>query len=219
MHKVSESGEPHSVDGSKPVSDLAGPTNEQAEEAIRTLISFIGDDPYREGLEDTPRRVASVFKELFNGYDMHESNIQDRVFSQIGTYRNLVLIRDIPFNSHCEHHMMLFFGLAHVAYLPVDRIFVVSEITRLIDLYAHRLQSQERLCSQVAGAIDEVLKPRGVALMMEAEHTCMSLRGVQKLGTQTVTTQFSGLFRTDPAEQLRFIQLVRSGGQRQRPCS
>ncbi|MGZ8330093.1 MAG: GTP cyclohydrolase I FolE [Rhodoplanes sp.] len=189
----------------------ARPTREQAEHAVRTLISFLGDDPEREGLLDTPRRVVSAFKELYSGYDIRASDVLDRTFSEIGTYDDLVLIRDIPFNSHCEHHMMPFYGRAHVAYLPVDRVVGLSKIARLLDVFARRLQTQERLSSQVVNAIDEVLKPRGVAVMIEAEHTCMSMRGVEKSGTRTITTQFAGLFRDDANEQLRFIQLVRNG--------
>jgi GTP cyclohydrolase I len=193
------------------VETAARPTREQAEHAVRTLISFLGDDPEREGLLDTPRRVVSAFKELYSGYDIRASDVLDRTFSEIGTYDDLVLIRDIPFNSHCEHHMMPFYGRAHVAYLPVDRVVGLSKIARLLDVFARRLQTQERLSSQVVNAIDEVLKPRGVAVMIEAEHTCMSMRGVEKSGTRTITTQFAGLFRDDANEQLRFIQLVRNG--------
>jgi GTP cyclohydrolase IA len=195
----------------EPESAGSRPTREQAEAAVRTLLAFIGDDPTREGLLDTPRRVVSAYEELFSGYAVRSTDVLDRTFSEIGTYDDLVLIRDIPFNSHCEHHMMPFFGKAHVAYLPVERVVGLSKIARLIEIFARRLQTQERLSSQVVNAIDEVLKPRGVAVMIEAEHTCMSQRGVQKAGTTTVTTQFSGLFRNDPSEQLRFIQLVRNG--------
>jgi GTP cyclohydrolase IA len=136
--------------------------------------------------------------------------VLDRTFSEIGTYDDLVLVRDIPFYSHCEHHIMPFVGRAHVAYLPVERVVGLSKIARLIDVYARRMQTQEHLNSQIITAIDEVLKPRGVAVMLEAEHTCMSLRGVEKPGSKTITSQFTGLFRDDPAEQMRFITLVRS---------
>src|SRR5262249_7516268 len=137
-------------------------------------------------------------------------DVLDRTFSEIGTYDDLVLVRDIPFYSHCEHHIMPFVGRAHVAYLPVQRVVGLSKIARLIDVYARRMQTQEHLNSQIITAIDEVLKPRGVAVMLEAEHTCMSLRGVEKPGSKTITSQFTGLFRDDPAEQARFITLVRS---------
>src|SRR5882724_1612473 len=176
------------------------PSREEAEAAVRTLIAYAGDDPNREGLLDTPERVVSAYDELFGGYHQSPADVLDRTFSEIGSYDNLVLIKDIAFHSHCEHHMMSFTGKAHVAYLPVERVVGLSKIPRLIDVFARRLQTQEHLTSQVVTAIEEVLKPRGVAVMLEAEHMCMSLRGVEKPGSQTITTQFTGLFRDDPAE-------------------
>jgi len=186
------------------------PSRAEAETAVRTLIAYAGDDPAREGLIDTPRRVVAAYDELFGGYHADPVDVLDRTFSEIGTYDDLVLVRDIPFYSHCEHHIMPFVGRAHVAYLPVERVVGLSKIARLIDVYARRMQTQEHLNSQIITAIDEVLKPRGVAVMLEAEHTCMSLRGVEKPGSKTITSQFTGLFRDDPAEQMRFITLVRS---------
>jgi GTP cyclohydrolase IA len=188
----------------------ARPSRADAEAAVRTLIAYAGDDPAREGLVDTPRRVVAAYDELFGGYHADPADVLDRTFSEIGTYDDLVLVRDIPFYSHCEHHIMPFVGRAHVAYLPVERVVGLSKIARLIDVYARRMQTQEHLNSQIITAIDEVLKPRGVAVMLEAEHTCMSLRGVEKPGSKTITSQFTGLFRDDPAEQMRFITLVRS---------
>jgi GTP cyclohydrolase I len=185
------------------------PSREEAAAAVRTLIAFAGDDPDREGLRDTPARVVNAYEELFRGYRECPADVLDRTFSEIGTYRDLVLIRDIPFHSHCEHHIAPFVGKAHIGYVPVEQVVGLSKIARLIDVYARRLQTQERLTSQIVTAIDEILKPRGVAVMMEAEHMCMAMRGVQKPGVMTVTTQFSGLFRDDPAEQVRFITLVR----------
>ncbi len=161
------------------------PSREDAEAAVKTLIAFAGDDPAREGLRDTPARVVSAYEELFRGY------------------------RECPLDVHCEHHMAPFIGKAHVAYIPIERVVGLSKLARLIDVYARRLQTQEHLTSQVATAIDEILKPRGVAVMLEAEHLCMSMRGVQKPGVSTVTTQFTGSFR-EATEQLRFITLVRS---------
>ena len=190
------------------------PTPADAEQAVRTLIAFAGDNPDREGLVETPKRVISAFDELYAGYTEYPAEVLDRTFSEIGTYDDLVLVRDIAFHSHCEHHMMPFYGRAHVAYLPVERVVGLSKLARLIDVFARRLQTQEHLTSQVVTAIDEILKPRGVAVMIEAEHMCMSLRGVEKPGALTVTTQFTGLFRDDPAEQARFISLVRGGNHR-----
>jgi GTP cyclohydrolase IA len=186
------------------------PSRAEAEAAVRVLIAYAGDDPAREGLLDTPKRVVSAYDELFGGYHASAVDVLDRTFSEIGTYDDLVLIRDIPFYSHCEHHIMPFVGRAHVAYLPVERVVGLSKIARLIDVYARRMQTQEHLNSQIITAIDEVLKPRGVAVMLEAEHACMSMRGVEKPGSRTITTQFTGLFRDDPGEQMRFITLVRS---------
>jgi GTP cyclohydrolase IA len=178
---------------------------------VRTLIAYAGDDPTREGLIDTPKRVASAYDELFGGYRECPVDVLERTFSETGGYDDLVLVRDIPFFSHCEHHIMPFFGKAHVAYMPVERVVGLSKLARLIDVYGRRLQTQEHLTSQIVGAIEEILKPRGVAVMLEAEHMCMSLRGVEKPGSQTVTTQFTGLFRDEPGEQVRFITLVRGG--------
>jgi GTP cyclohydrolase I len=189
------------------------PTREQAEEAVRTLIAYIGDDPNREGVRDTPKRVIGAYEELYRGYRESPAETLERQFSETGSYDDLVLVRDISFNSFCEHHMMPFTGKAHVAYMPVDKVVGLSKLARLVDVYARRLQTQEHMNSQVATAIEEILKPRGVAVMIEAEHTCMSLRGVEKPGALTVTTQFRGVFRDDPNEQLRFISMVR-GNQR-----
>ena len=187
------------------------PSREEAEAAVRTLIAYVGDDPAREGLVDTPQRFVSAYEELFRGYRECPVDVLDRTFTEIGSYDNLVLIRDIPFHSHCEHHIMSFSGKAHVAYMPVERVVGLSKIARLIEVYARRLQTQEHLTSQVATAIDEILKPRGVAVLMEAEHACMSMRGVQKPGALTITSQFFGSFRDDASEQVRFITLVRGG--------
>jgi len=185
------------------------PSRNEAEAAVRTLLAYIGDNPAREGLLDTPKRVVSAFEELYSGYRESAVDVLDRTFGEMGNYDEFVLVRNIPFHSNCEHHMMPFYGRAHIAYMPVARVVGLSKLARLIDVYARRLQTQEYLTSQVATVIDEVLKPRGVAVMVEAEHTCMSLRGVEKHGSSTVTTKFIGLFREDPAQQVRFISLVR----------
>jgi GTP cyclohydrolase I len=189
------------------------PSREEAEAAVRTLIAYIGDDPNREGVRDTPKRVIGAYEELYRGYRESPAETLERTFSETGAYDDLVLVREISFNSFCEHHMMPFTGKAHVAYMPVDKVVGLSKLARLVDVYARRLQTQEHMNSQIATAIEEILKPRGVAVMIEAEHTCMSLRGVEKPGALTVTTQFRGVFRDDPNEQLRFISMVR-GNQR-----
>jgi GTP cyclohydrolase IA len=181
---------------------VARPSREEAEAAVRTLLAYVGDNPDREGLLDTPKRFVSAYDELFAGYKASPGEILDRTFSEIDAYDDLVLVRDIPFYSHCEHHVMPFTGKAHIAYLPVGSV---------VDVYARRLQTQEHLTSQVATAIEDALKPRGVAVMMEAEHTCMSMRGVMKPGSSTVTTKFTGMFKNNAEEQARFITLLRSG--------
>jgi GTP cyclohydrolase IA len=190
------------------------PSREEAEAAVKTLLAYVGDNPEREGLLETPKRVVSAYDELYAGYQECPVEVLDRTFSEIGTYDDLVLVRDIPFHSQCEHHMMPFYGKAHVAYVPVQRVVGLSKLARLIDVFARRLQTQEHLTSQVVTAIDEILKPRGAAVMMEAEHTCMSLRGVEKPGALTITTQFTGLFHDDAGEQVRFVTLVRGGNGR-----
>jgi GTP cyclohydrolase I len=190
------------------------PSREQAEAAVRTLIAYAGDNPTREGLVETPKRVAEAFEELYRGYRECPADVLDRTFSEIGTYDDFVLVRDIPFNSHCEHHMMPFIGRAHIAYKPVEKVVGLSKLARLVDVYARRLQTQEHLTWQIATAIDEILKPRGVAVMLEAEHMCMSLRGVEKPGSSTITSQFAGSFRDNIEEQVRFITMVRGGADR-----
>jgi GTP cyclohydrolase IA len=187
----------------------AKPTREQALAAVRTLIAYVGDNPDREGLRDTPKRVIDAYEELYSGYRECPVDVLERTFSEIGKYDDLVLVRDIAFNSHCEHHMMPFMGKAHIAYKPVDRVVGLSKLARLVDVYARRLQTQEHMTSQIATAIEEILSPRGVAVMIEAEHMCMSLRGVEKPGSSTITTQFSGSFRDNPDDQVRFITMVR----------
>jgi GTP cyclohydrolase IA len=185
------------------------PSREQALAAVRTLIAYAGDNPDREGLVDTPKRVIDAYDELYSGYRECPVDVLERTFSEIGTYDDFVLVRDIAFNSHCEHHMMPFTGVAHIAYKPVDRVVGLSKLARLVDVYARRLQTQEHMTSQIATAIEEVLNPRGVAVMLEAEHMCMSVRGVEKPGSSTITTQFTGSFRDSPDDQVRFLTMLR----------
>ena len=187
------------------------PSREEAEAAVRTLLAYAGDDPAREGLLDTPRRVVKSYEELYRGYGECPMDILDRTFTEIGTYDDLVLVRDIEFHSHCEHHMIPFYGKVHIAYVPVGEVVGLSKLARLVEVYARRLQTQEHLTAQIATALDEILRPRGVAVMIEAEHMCMSMRGIRKSGSSTITTKFSGLFQDDPAEQVRFITLLRGG--------
>ena len=186
------------------------PTREEAEAAVRTLIRWAGDDPGREGLLETPKRVAKAYKELFAGYKEDPDETLDKIFEEVEGYDDLVLVRDIPFYSHCEHHMVPFHGMAHLAYYPTKGVVGLSKLARLVDVYARRLQTQETMTAQIASALETALEPRGVAVMIEAEHMCMSMRGVRKTGAMTLTTQFTGVFK-DVNEQARFLNLVRHG--------
>ncbi len=189
--------------------DQQRPSRDEAEQAVKTLIAYIGEDITREGLLDTPRRVVEAYDELFQGYHQCPADVLNRTFGETAGYDDFVLIRDMGFTSHCEHHMMPFYGKAHIAYVPVDRVVGLSKLARLVDIFGHRLQTQEHMTAQLAAAIDEVLKPRGVAVLVEAEHTCMSTRGIRKEGAFTLTTRFTGSFRDNPAEQARFLSLAR----------
>ena len=169
------------------ISPLARPTREEAEAAVRVLLRWTGDDPSREGLRDTPKRVVKAYEELFSGYQEDATSVLARVFEEVHGYDDMVLVREIPFSSHCEHHMVPFFGMAHVAYYPSEGgVAGLSKLARLVDIYAKRLQTQEALTAQIVGAIDRHLRPRGCAVMLEAEHMCMSMRGVRKHGGPAV---------------------------------
>ncbi|MDQ0448428.1 GTP cyclohydrolase I [Methylobacterium aerolatum] len=187
------------------------PSREEAEAAVRVLLRWAGDDPTREGLVETPARVAKAYEQLFSGYRMDADALLERVFEEVEGYSDIVLVRDIPFHSHCEHHMVPFMGLAHIAYYPSKGVVGLSKLARVVDAFAKRLQTQETMTAQVADVIESILKPRGVAVMIEAEHLCMAMRGVQKAGVSTLTTQFRGVFKDSPEEQVRFLTLVRGG--------
>lgn len=186
------------------------PSRQDAEAAVRTLLAYMGDDPSREGLLETPQRVVKAYDQLFGGYPKDGRDDLARVFEEVSGYDDIVLVRDIPFFSHCEHHIVPFFGKVHVAYYPREGVVGLSKIARVVDVYARRLQTQENLTAEIAHAMEDALTPRGVAIMIEAEHMCMTMRGIQKAGVSTVTTQFTGLFHDNPAEQVRFLTLIRS---------
>lgn len=186
------------------------PSRAEAEAAVRTLIRWAGDNPDREGLVETPKRVAKAFEEWFSGYDADPVSILSRTFEEVEGYDDIVLMKGIRLESYCEHHMAPIIGRAHVAYLPNGRVVGISKLARLVDAFSKRLQVQEKLTQQIAGAIDEALDPRGVAVMIEAEHQCMSTRGVHKHGVDTVTTRFTGEFLSNPALEERFLRLVRA---------
>ncbi|WEX07580.1 GTP cyclohydrolase I FolE [Chelativorans sp. AA-79] len=191
----------------KPATDR--PSREEAEAAVRTLLRWAGDDPDREGLRETPARVAKAYQELFGGYDLCPAEELGRTFEEVAGYDDMVLVKDIPFHSHCEHHMVPIIGKAHIAYLPDGKVVGLSKIARVVDIFARRLQTQEAMTAQIASTIQDVLKPLGAAVMIEAEHMCMAMRGIRKQGSTTLTTTFTGRFKTQPEEQVRFITMVR----------
>ncbi len=194
---------------SLPKKPFARPSREEAEAAVRTLIAWAGDDPTREGLLDTPRRVTKAYGEFFSGYDDDAGTILSKTFKEAGGYDDIVLVKDIPFSSHCEHHMVPFVGKAHIAYLPHDGIVGISKLARLVEAFSRRLQVQEVLTAQIIDAVNEHLNPRGAAVLLEAEHMCMSMRGVRAHGATTVTQRFSGVFAEEKAEQDRFFEMIR----------
>ncbi len=190
--------------------DLPRPGEKEAMEAVRTLLAFAGDDPDREGMRDTPRRVINAYREFFSGYDEDPREVLSRTFDDVGGYDDMVMLRDIEFASHCEHHMVPFIGRAHVAYLPAEKVVGISKLARVVDIFARRLQTQETMTAQIAHAINAQLEPKGVAVYIEAVHMCMSLRGVEKRNVATVTTQFLGALKEDAALQSRFMEMVRT---------
>ena len=181
------------------------PSREQALEAVRTLLAWAGDDPDREGLIETPRRVVEAFDEWFQGYDEDPNALLAKTFEDVEGYDDMVMLRDIEVESHCEHHMAPFLGKAYVAYIPTDRVVGISKLARVVEVFAKRLQNQETLTRQVAQAIDAGLNPAGVAVLIDAEHQCMTTRGVHHRHVSTITTNFTGAFKTDPALQERFL--------------
>lgn len=191
---------------------ITRPSREEAERAVRTLIAYAGDDPAREGLRDTPKRVVGAYDEFFAGYNDDPIEVLSRTFDDVGGYDDIVMLRDIELNSHCEHHMVPFIGKAHIAYFPTDRVVGLSKLARVVEVFGRRLQTQETMTAQIAETIDRVLKPKGVAVMIEAVHQCMSMRGVRKPGVATITTQFTGVLKEDPAQQERFMQLALDRG-------
>jgi len=189
-------------------SATARPSREEAEDAIRTLIRWAGDDPEREGLIDTPARVVRSYEEFFAGYQACPRQLLERTFEETEGYDEIVLLRDIRFESHCEHHMAPIIGKAHIAYLPRHRVVGISKLARVIEVYAKRLQIQEKMTAQVAGIIDEVLQPEGVAVVIEAAHQCMTTRGVHKPGVTMVTSRMLGAFRENPTTRREFLAMI-----------
>ncbi len=189
-------------------SGVALPSREEAEAAVRTLLRWAGDDPDREGLRDTPRRVVNAYTEWFAGYREDPEAFLERTFSETEGYDEMVVLTDIRFESHCEHHMAPIIGRAHVAYLPDRRVVGISKLARLIEVFSRRLQIQEKMTAQIANALDRVLQPKGAAVIVEATHHCMTTRGVHKPGVTMVTSRMLGAFRNDPATRREFLAMV-----------
>lgn len=187
------------------------PSREEAMQAVRTLLAWAGDDPQRPGLIDTPRRVVDAYGEWFDGYDADVAKELSRTFEDVQGYDDMVILRDIEVESHCEHHMAPFLGKAYVAYLPGEKVVGISKLARVVEIFARRLQSQEVLTNQILDAIQTHLEPLGVAVLIDAEHQCMTTRGVHHRHVSTITTRFTGAFKTDPALQERFLKLAQSG--------
>lgn len=214
MDKVSNSGDIDAVIEESSMSDNRTgaaskvPSRKEAEAAVRTLISFIGEDPDREGLIDTPDRVVRAWEDFFVGYKEDPADILGRTFEEVDGYDEIVMIRDIRLESHCEHHIVPIIGKAHVAYLPDRRVVGISKLARVVDTFGKRMQVQETLTAQIADTINNVLKPKGVAVLIEAAHMCMTTRGVHKTGADTVTTTMRGVFKDDPNMRREFLSLI-----------
>ena len=187
---------------------LRKPSREEAEDAVRTLIRWAGDDPAREGLRDTPARVVRAYEEFFAGYLQDPNEVLARTFSEVEGYDEMIVMNDIRFESHCEHHMVPIIGKAHIGYLPNKRVIGISKLARLVEIYARRLQVQEKMTVQIADTLQEVLRPKGVAVVIEAAHQCMTTRGVHKPGVGLVTSRMVGAFRDDPSTRREFLAVI-----------
>jgi GTP cyclohydrolase I len=183
-------------------------TQAEAEQAVRTLLGWAGDDPTREGLRDTPRRVAEAYREWFSGYDVDPRDYLSRTFEETAGYDEMVVLRDIEFESHCEHHMAPIIGRAHVGYLPTNKVVGISKLARVVDVFARRFQVQEKMTAEIARAINEVLKPKGVGVVIEAAHECMTTRGVHKRQVSMITSKMLGSFRTDARTRSEFLTFI-----------
>ena len=189
--------------------DIKRPSREQAMDAVRTLIAWAGDDPSREGLIDTPKRVVDAYGDWFQGYDADAAKELSRTFEDVQGYDDMVMLREIEVESHCEHHMAPFLGKAYVAYVPTEKVVGISKLARVVEIFSKRLQTQETLTQLIAQAIEDNLLPAGTAVLIDAEHPCMTTRGVHHRHVSTITTRFTGVFKSDPALQDRFLKLAR----------
>ena len=188
--------------------NIIRPTQEQAEEAVRTLIAWAGDNPNREGLIETPKRVANAYKEFFSGYNQDPVAIIGKTFEEVAGYDDIVLLKDMRFESHCEHHMVPIIGVAHIAYIPDQKVVGISKIARLLEVFAKRLQTQETMTAQIADTINFALKPKGVAVLIDAKHQCMTTRGIHNISTCTITKRMLGQFQKDSNLEDRFLNLI-----------
>ena len=191
----------------KPISK---PSREEAMDAVRTMIAWAGDDPSREGLLETPKRVIKAYEEFFAGYDMDPDEILNKTFEEVAGYDEMIIIKDIRLESHCEHHMVPILGKAHLAYIPNNRVVGISKLARVVDVYGKRLQTQETMTAQIAESINRVLQPKGVGVVVDAGHQCMTTRGIHKTNATTITSQMLGVFRSDYRTRSEFMNLINS---------
>ena len=198
-------------DSSKKITKIRSkPSRKEAEAAVKILIKWAGDNPSREGLRETPKRVVKAYEEFFNGYHSKPEQILSKTFDEVEGYDEMVIVRDITIESHCEHHMVPFIGIAHIGYIPDKRIVAISKLARIADVFAKRLQTQETMTAQIADTINEVLKPKGVAVVIDAQHQCMTTRGTHKTESSTITSRMLGLFRTNSNTRSEFMSLIKS---------
>lgn len=187
---------------------LNRPSVQEAEAAVKVLIAWAGDNPNREGLLETPKRVVNAYREFFSGYDINPEEVLGKTFEEIEGYDDIVLLKNMRMESHCEHHMVPFIGKAHIAYIPNKKVVGISKIARLLDVFGKRLQTQETMTAQIADTINKVLKPKGVAVLIDAKHQCMTTRGIHKIDTTTITKRMLGSFKTDPEMEKKFLAMI-----------
>lgn len=190
------------------VKKITRPSVKEAEAAVKVLIAWAGDNPNREGLLETPKRVVNAYREFFSGYDVNPEEVLGKTFEEIEGYDDIVLLKNMRMESHCEHHMVPFIGKAHIAYIPNKKVVGISKIARLLDVFGKRLQTQETMTAQIADTINKVLKPKGVAVLIDAKHQCMTTRGIHKIDTTTITKRMLGSFKTDPEMEKKFLAMI-----------
>ena len=194
----------------EPADKVLKPSREQAEEAVRTLICWTGDDPDREGLIETPKRVVKAYEEFFEGYDINPEEVLKKTFEEVQGYDDAVIVRNIRVESHCEHHIVPILGVAHVGYIPNNRVVGISKLARVVEIFGKRLQTQETMTAQIADTIQKVLEPKGVAVVVDASHQCMTTRGIHKTESSTITSRMLGAFRDNPETRSEFMNLINS---------